>query len=105
MSIIFAGFNLGDVIVHKEQKFRGVIIDVDADFQGTDDWYDQYTTNQPNKNAPWYHVLVDEEGSMAYVSEQNIYVDSTDMEVEHPMVDDMFVDYEPGHYLPKQTIN
>jgi len=42
---------------------------------------------------------------MAYVSEQNIYVDSTDMEVEHPMVDDMFADYEPGHYLPKQTIN
>ena len=52
MSILLAGFNIGDVIVHKEQNFRGVIVDVDADFQGTDDWYDQYTTNQPSKEAP-----------------------------------------------------
>jgi len=82
MSKLLAGFNLGDIVIHRVQKFRGVIVDVDADFQGSDDWYDQYTTNQPSKTAPWYHILVDEEGSMAYVSEQNIYVDSTDMEIE-----------------------
>ena len=100
-----AVFNIGDVIIHKNQNFRGVIVDVDADFQGSDDWYDQYTTNQPSKDAPWYHVLVDEEGSMAYVSEQNIYTDSSNMEVEHPMVNDIFEDYEAGHYMPRQTIN
>lgn len=105
MSKLLAGFNLGDIVIHRVQKFRGVIVDVDADFQGSDDWYDQYTTNQPSKTAPWYHILVDEEGSMAYVSEQNIYVDSTDMEIENPMVNDMFVDYKAGHYSPKQTIN
>lgn len=105
MTISVAGFNIGDVIIHKEQQFRGVIVDVDADFQGSDDWYDQYTTNEPSKNSPWYHVLVDEEGSMAYVSEQNIYVDSSNMEIEHPMIDDMFTDYDAGHYLPRQTIN
>jgi len=105
MDILKAGFNIGDIIVHREHNFRGVIIDVDADFQGSDDWYDQYTTNQPSKKLPWYHILVDEEGSMAYVSEQNIYGDSSNMEVEHPMVDDIFEDYDQGHYLPRQTIN
>ena len=42
---------------------------------------------------------------MAYVSEQNIYTDSSNMEVEHPMVDDIVEDYEAGHYMPRQTIN
>lgn len=105
MTILKAGFNLGDIIIHREQNFRGVIVDVDADYQGTDDWYDQFTTNEPSKSAPWYHILVDEEGSMAYVSEQNIYVDSSNEEIEHPMVDDIFEDYDAGHYLPRQTIN
>ncbi len=105
MDILKAEFNIGDVIVHRDQNFRGVIVDVDADFQGSDDWYDQYTTNEPSKDSPWYHVLVDEEGSMAYVSEQNIYEDSSDMEVEHPMVDDIFTDFKAGHYMPRQTIN
>ena len=105
MAISIAGFNIGDVIIHRDQQFRGVIVDVDADFQGSDDWYDQFTTNEPSKNSPWYHVLVDEEGSMAYVSEQNIYVDSSNMEIEHPMVDDIFADYDGKHYLPRQTIN
>jgi len=105
MIILKAGFNIGDIIVHREHNFRGVIVDVDADFQGSDEWYDNYTTNQPDKNLPWYHVLVDEEGSMAYVSEQNIYNDSSNMEVEHPMVEDIFAEYKKGHYLPRQTIN
>ncbi len=105
MTTLKAGFNLGDIIIHREQKFRGVIVDVDADFQGSQDWYDQYTTNEPAKNAPWYHVLIDEESTMAYVSEQNIYVDSSNTEIDHPMVDDVFEDYKSGHYLPRQTIN
>ncbi len=105
MTILKAGFNIGDIIIHREQNFRGVIVDVDAEYQGSDDWYDLFTTNQPAKNLPWYHVLVDEEGSMAYVSEQNIYNDSSNMEVEHPMLDDIFKDYDQGHYLPRQTVN
>jgi len=105
MTILKAEFNIGDIIIHREQNFRGVIVDVDADFQGSDEWYDQYTTNQPSKSAPWYHILVDEEGSMAYVSEQNIYGDTSDLEIEHPMVDDVFEHFDGGHYLPRQTIN
>jgi len=105
MTILKAGFNLGDIIIHREHNFRGVIVDVDADYQGSDDWYDQNTTNEPSKTAPWYHILVDEEGAMAYVSEQNIYSDSSKEAIENPMVDDVFEDYKAGHYLPRQTLN
>lgn len=105
MTILKAGFNLGDIIIHREQNFRGVIVDVDADFQGSDQWYDENTTNEPSKTRPWYHILVDEEGAMAYVSEQNIYSDSSKEKIENPMVDDIFSEYNAGHYLPRQTLN
>jgi heat shock protein HspQ len=99
------GYNIGDIIFHREHDFRGVIVDVDPQFEGTQEWYDMYTNNQPPKNGPWYHILVDEEASMAYVSEQNICADSDTAEVENPMIDDIFSKYDSGHYLPRQTLN
>jgi len=105
MGIQTAGFNIGEIIFHSEHQFRGVIVDVDPEFQGTDEWYDQHTTNQPSKSVPWYHVLIDEESSMAYVSEQNLCSDTEDTEVENPMISDMFSDFDSGQYLPRQTLN
>ncbi len=100
-----AAYNIGDIIFHREHDFRGVIVDVDPQFEGSEEWYDMYTSNQPPKNSPWYHILVDEESSMAYVSEQNICSDSDQGEIENPMIDDLFSKYDSGHYLPIQTLN
>ncbi len=100
-----AEYNIGDIIFHREHDFRGVIVDVDPQFEGSEEWYDMYTSNQPPKNGPWYHILVDEESSMAYVSEQNICTDSDQGEIENPMIDDLFSKYDSGHYLPIQTLN
>lgn len=105
MDIQKAEFNIGEIITHREHDFRGVIVDVDPDYQGSDEWYDIHTSNEPAKNRPWYHVLIDEESSMAYVSEQNIYTDSDNAEIENPMIDDVFSDFEEGQYLPRQTLN
>jgi heat shock protein HspQ len=100
-----AEYNIGDIIFHRVHDFRGVIVDVDPQFEGSEEWYDMYTSNQPPKNSPWYHILVDEESSMAYVSEQNICTDSDQGEIENPMIDDLFSKYDSGHYLPIQTLN
>lgn len=105
MNIQKAEYNIGEIILHREHDYRGVIVDVDPEFQGSEEWYDMHTSNQPSKDVPWYHILVDEESSMAYVSEQNICIDSDDAEIENPMIDDMFSDFDAGQYLPRQTIN
>ena len=101
-----AEFNIGEIIFHREHDFRAVIVDVDPQFEGSEEWYDMHTSNQPPKNVPWYHVLVDEESTMAYVSEQNICIDNDDNgEIENPMIDDLFSKFDSGHYLPRQTLN
>ena len=53
-----AKFSLGQIVYHSKFKYRGVIVDADPNFQGTDEWYDSVAKSKPDKNKPWYHVLV-----------------------------------------------
>ena len=53
-----AKFSLGQIVYHSKFKYRGVIVDADPNFQGTDEWYESVAKSKPDKNKPWYHVLV-----------------------------------------------
>ena len=39
MQIHQAEYNIGQVIYHKHYNFRGVIVDVDAEFGADEEWY------------------------------------------------------------------
>jgi len=105
MEIRRADYNIGQVIYHKHYNFRGIIVDVDAEFSGDDDWYEEHAKNKPSKDQPWYHVLVDDDSVMAYVSEQNICSDVSDLNVENPLILDMLASDENGEYRSLQTLN
>lgn len=105
MQIHQAEYNIGQVIYHKHYNFRGVIVDVDAEFSADDEWYDEHAKNYPPKDKPWYHVLVDDGTSVAYVSEQNISSDLSDLEVHNPLLLDMLSTNGQGQYFTLQTMN
>ena len=105
MQIHQAEYNIGQVIFHKYHNFRGVIIDVDAEFCADDEWYEANAKNNPPKDRPWYHVLVDDGSSIAYVSEQNISSDLSDLEVNNPLLRDMLGTNDQGQYVTIQTMN
>lgn len=105
MQIHQAEYNIGQVIYHKHYNFRGVIVDVDAEFSADDEWYDTHAKNHPPKDKPWYHVLVDDGSSVAYVSEQNISSDLSELEVHNPLLLDMLATNEQGEYFTLQTLN
>ena len=54
-----AKFFVGQIVHHKKFGYRGVVFDVDATFQGTDEWYELVARSRPPKHMPWYHVLVE----------------------------------------------
>ena len=58
MSEARARFRVGQPIQHKRFAYRGVIVDVDPVFCGTEAWYEAMATSRPPKDRPWYHVLV-----------------------------------------------
>ena len=95
-----AQFDLGQLVVHKLFHYRGVIFDVDATFQGSDDWYDKVAASRPPRDEPWYHVLVHEADHTTYVAERNLALDSSDEEIDHPLVHEIFETQDAGAYIP-----
>lgn len=96
-----AKFSLGEVVRHRMHPFRGVVYDIDAVFDNTEEWYQSIPEElRPAKDQPFYHLLAENDTSfyMAYVSEQNLVRDDTGEPVDHPEVESMFGALEGGRY-------
>lgn len=91
-------FSVGELVHHRLFDYRGVIVDVDRDFQGTEEWYEAVARSRPPKNRPWYHVLVHGETHTTYVAERNLERDKSLEPIEHPLLDQFFTRFENGKY-------
>ncbi len=98
-------FYVGQLVHHRLFDYRGVIVDADRDFQGTDAWYEAVARTRPPKNRPWYHVLVDGNSHTTYVAEQNLEPAENLAPVRHPMVEHFFSRFENGRYFRRDTTN
>lgn len=98
-------FSVGDLVHHVKFDYRGVIVDVDADFQLTEAWYNEMAVSHPPKDQPWYHVLVDKSSQVTYVAERNLAPDLSGNPVSHPLLDDYFSDFKAGRYRAGQRHN
>ena len=43
-------FSVGELVHHRLFDYRGVIVDVDHKFQGTEEWYEAVAKSRPPKN-------------------------------------------------------
>ena len=92
-------FSIGEIIHHSRFDYRGVIFDVDATFQGTEEWYRKMAKSNPPRDQPWYHVLVDQSATITYVAEKNLEADVILKPVIHPLVDQYFKEFDDGKYV------
>jgi heat shock protein HspQ len=100
-----ARFRVGQPIHHKRFDYRGVIVDVDAMFSGTEEWYEVMATSRPPKDQPWYHVLVHDAPHRTYVAERNLEPDLSGAPIRHPELARFFERFEDGLYAPRQRSN
>ncbi|WP_374764569.1 heat shock protein HspQ [Yunchengibacter salinarum] len=94
-------FTIGQVVRHRYFPFRGVIVDVDPEFDNTEEWWQSIPEDiRPVKEQPFYHLLAENEDSTyeAYVSQQNLLADDSDEPVNHPDVPELFGHLAAGHY-------
>lgn len=100
-----ARFAPGQLVQHLRFDYRGVVVDVDAIFQGTEDWYETMARSRPPRNQPWYHVLVDGAEHQTYVAERNLAADDSGEPVIHPELALYFSAFQRGRYLSQQRCN
>ena len=92
-------FHPGQIIDHKKFGYRGVIYDADAQFCGSDAWYEEVAKSRPPKEAPWYHVLVDGSDQTTYVAERHLENSANTSKIQHPLVETFFSDFKDGAYV------
>lgn len=100
-----ARFRVGQIIRHKLFDYRGVVVDVDPVFSGTEEWYEMMAKSRPPKDRPWYHVLVHDASHTTYVAERNLEADESAQPVNHHLVDEIFSGMENGVYVARQSVN
>ena len=91
-------FAIGQLVHHRLFDYRGVIIDVDAKYEGTEQWYEEVAKSQPPRDKPWYKVLVHNADHMTYVAERNLEEDSLRDPIVHPLIGKVFSHFEDGRY-------
>ncbi|MEL6817536.1 MAG: heat shock protein HspQ [Pseudomonadota bacterium] len=99
-------FGIGDVVRHRLFPFRGVVFDIDPEFDNTEEWYQAIPEEiRPRKDQPFYHLLAenDETEYVAYVSEQNLLADADSGPLRHTQIEEMF-DWsaESGRYTTRE---
>ena len=100
-----ANFSIGDLVHHRLFDYRGVVVDVDATFQSTQEWYETVARSRPPKDKPWYHVLVHGSAHSTYVAEKNLERDASAEPIVHPMLARYFARFENGRYFREGRAN
>ena len=101
-SALEARFGLGQIVKHRVYPFRGVVFDVDPEFDNTEEWYQSIPEDvRPRRDQPFYHLFAenDESEYVAYVSEQNLLPDEENGPVRHPQVNEVFSKFDGQRYV------
>lgn len=102
-----AKFQIGQIVRHRVYPFRGVIFDVDPEFDNTEEWWTAIPEEvRPRKDQPFYHLFAENEETeyIAYVSEQNLLPDQVSGPVRHPQVAELFDHLEDGIYRTRDVM-
>src|SRR5215475_6077825 len=101
-----AKFKIGQVVRHRIFPFRGVVFDIDPQFNNTEEWYQSIPAGvRPHKDQPFYHLFAEnaETEYIAYVSEQNLLPDTSGEPIRHPQVAEEFEPDGDGSFRPRNA--
>ena len=74
------------------------MVALDLECQADEDWYRSNRT-QPDRDQPWYHVLVHGSSQTTYAAQTSLMPDPTGEEVLHPLVPHFFRSFVDGYYV------
>ncbi len=91
-------FRPGQLVRHVRYGYRGVVVAVDSFCRAPEGWYESNRT-QPDRQQPWYHVLVDGGGNVTYAAQTSLAADESQTRIEHPLLVEFFDDFDGEQYL------
>ncbi|WP_034913912.1 MULTISPECIES: heat shock protein HspQ [Erwinia] len=89
--MITSKFGPGQQVRHRLLGFLGVVVDVDPHYS-LEDSHDDLAESESLRNAPWYHVVIEDEDGMTvqtYLAEAQLSWEQPDGHPEQPSMDEL----------------
>ncbi len=97
-------YTVGQLVEHQRYSYRGVVVSRDLNCQASSEWYEGNLT-QPEREQPWYHVLVHGGDHSTYVAEENLREDTGGEQVIHSLTATFFMYFTEGRYVPREGVS
>jgi len=91
------GLAVGQRVRHRRYGYRGLVVAADTSCRAPEEWYLSNRT-RPDRNQPWYHVLVDGSANTTYAAQENLAADAGEEPVDNPLVPRFFTEVGRGRY-------
>jgi heat shock protein HspQ len=91
-------FAVGQLVRHVRYGYRGVVVHFDRYCMAPDHWYYGNQT-QPDRNQPWYHVLVHGAATVTYAAQTSLTEEDAPEPIDHPLVEKFFSDFTGDRYV------
>jgi len=99
-SLLWPGalYQVGQVVRHRREGYRGVILEVDEECLADDRWWEAQDPRPP-REQPWFHLLVDASDRVAYVDQTSLETVDDVTGFRHPLLDQYFTDFLGDYYV------
>jgi heat shock protein HspQ len=91
-------FMPGTLIRHRRYGYRGIVVDFDMSCLADEQWYEANPAH-PDRDQPWYHVLVHGSTINTYAAQENLVIDDAAGRITHPLIEHFFEDANTAGYL------
>ncbi len=88
----------GQIVRHRRYGYRGVVVEFDLTCKADKAWY-QSNQTQPDRDQPWYHVLVDGSSSTTYAAQTSLEADERCAPIIHPYLERFFTEFTGDRYV------
>ena len=94
-----ARYNIGDHVIHINQRYQAVIIDIDPIFFASGRYNPQVLKREFATRNPWYRLLVNNSSQITYVEEPNLIPNKAPIEVfNNPLIDIYLIEQNGNFY-------
>ena len=82
-------YTVTQIVCHRDGKFRGMIVDIDPWFMGSNEWYQEAVKTNTPVDEPWYYVVIDGADYATHAPERDLKPSEEETPVINPIINSL----------------
>ncbi len=79
-------YTVTQIVCHRDGSYRGMIVDIDPWFMGSNEWYQEAARSTAPMDEPWYYIVIDGADYATYAPESQLKPSTENKPVVNPII-------------------